>query len=168
MALTQARVKELFEYREDGNLYWKIKPSRSTNIGDIAGWNNGGGYKKVRVNKKPEFVHRLIFLYHHGWLPKFVDHEDVDPCNNRISNLRSATRADNARNKSKQQNNTTGYTGVFFRKDSNKFRAIIGMHGKLVHLGTYKTAKEAAFAYNEAAIRLHGEFASLNKLTETA
>lgn len=164
--LTQARVKELFEYRDDGNFYWKVKPSRSANAGDIAGWTNEKGYKKVRVDGTPQYIHRLIFLYHHGWLPKFVDHEDLNRSNNRIGNLRCATRWDNARNKSKQKNNTTGFTGVFFRKDSNKFRAIIGVNDKLVHLGTYKTAKEAALAYNEAAVKYFGEFARLNKIDE--
>jgi len=167
MTITQERVRELFEYRQDGNLYWKIKASQSTSIGDMAGWDNGGGYKKVRVNKKIQAVHRLIFLYHHGYLPTYVDHADLNPSNNKIENLRAATRADNARNKSKQKNNTTGWTGVFFRKDSGKYRAIIGVNDKLLHLGTFKTPKDAALAYNQAAIQHHGAFARLNQMAET-
>jgi hypothetical protein len=165
--VTQERVRELFDYR-DGNLFWKIRSARCIKIGDMAGWENGNAYKKVRVDGKIEYVHRVVFLYHHGHLPTYVDHKDLNPANNRIENLREATRNDNARNKSKQKNNTTGYIGVSFRKDSNKFRAMIAVNSKSIRLGSYLTAYEAALAYNEAAKRFHGKFASLNKMPQTA
>lgn len=164
--LTQDRVKELFDYK-DGNLFWKVKAAKRTKIGDMAGWVSSKGYKKVRVDRKQEYIHRLIFLMHHGFEPKIVDHVDLNPSNNQISNLRAATREDNARNKNRQKNNTTGFTGVFFRKDSGKFRAIIGINDKLMHLGTYKCPKEAAIAYNQAAIKHHGAFARINKIPQT-
>lgn len=94
-----------------------------------------------------------------------VDHINGDPTDNRKCNLRICDKgAQNAINRPKQKNNTTGYKGVFFRKDSKKYRAAIRVNQKLIHLGQFESAEEAAKCYNEAALKYFGEFAYLNKL----
>ena len=87
--LTQDLVRALFNYR-DGNLYWKISKSYRIKIGNLAGRINKQGYRSVGINNKEYRYHRLIYLYHYGYLPKFIDHIDGNKLNNNIDNLRSA------------------------------------------------------------------------------
>jgi hypothetical protein len=87
-----------------------------------------------------------------------VDHIDGDGLNNRRSNLRLATVAENHRNLRKPSNNTSGYKGVSWRKDRSKWRAAIRVDGRLITLGTFDCPQRAHVAYCEASARLHGEF----------
>lgn len=102
-------------------------------------------------------MHRLIMGNPRG---KFVDHIDGNQLNNQRSNLRLCTNSQNLRNQKINSRNTSGYKGVTFRKDRNKFRAIILDR----FIGYYDTAIDAAKAYNQAAIKEFGEFARLNIL----
>ena len=99
--ITQQQVLELFEYR-DGDLYWKVKPAKQVAVGAKAGCKNSHGYCVVRVNKVLYGIHRIIFLMHHGHLPEYIDHADGDRLNNRIENLRQATKIQNSYNLGKQ------------------------------------------------------------------
>jgi hypothetical protein len=90
-----------------------------------------------------------------------IDHRDRCRSNNSgyVSNLRTATFAENNWNRPKYRNNKSGFKGVSFDKLTGRWRAIIRCN-KVVHrLGRYETPETAAAAYNEAARRLHGEFA---------
>lgn len=91
-----------------------------------------------------------------------VDHIDRDGLNNRRSNLRLATRAQNLQNQGLRENNTSGFKGVNWHKLRQKWRAYIQANGKRRHLGLYSTPEDAARAYNLAAIALHGDYARLN------
>ena len=122
-------------------------------------------------------MHRMILnLTDHKVL---VDHRDKDGLNNQRYNLRVATKSTNAMNK--EANGEIKYKGVivdrtkqkYFHKGSGeyriantkeKIRARIKVDGKSINLGCFNTIEEAALAYNEAAIKYHGEFAVLNKL----
>lgn len=103
-------------------------------------------------------MHRLLMGAEKGEL---VDHEDHDGLNNRLGNLRRATKAQNAMNcRTLRTNNTSGYKGVArYRK---KWQAGINLNGKRNHLGNFDTPEEAARAYDRAAVELFGEFACLN------
>lgn len=159
MELTKDRVREVFEYREDGTLVWKIATSNRAKIGAVAGGQRKTGYWFAAIDGKKYGVHRLVFLYHHGFMPPELDHIDRDPSNNRIENLRAATRPENNWNKTRQSNNTSGYKGVFWRDERKCWVARITVNGKTVGLGSYKTASDAAAAYEKAASLHHGEFA---------
>jgi hypothetical protein len=91
-----------------------------------------------------------------------VDHIDRNGLNNRRSNLRIATHAENQQNQGLRVNNTSGFKGVNWHKPMQKWRAYIQANGKLHHLGLYSTPEDAARAYDTAAITLHGDFARLN------
>lgn len=93
-----------------------------------------------------------------------IDHIDGDPLNNRKSNLRFCTNAENTKNQRKKKNNTSGFKGVSWDKEKKKWAAQITVNQKKIWLGTFEDKVEAAKAYNKAAIKYHGEFAYLNKV----
>lgn len=92
-----------------------------------------------------------------------VDHiNSNETLDNRRSNLRPATSAQNTRNHRKQKTNTSGYIGVYHRKDSGTYMAHVSIDGKLKSLGTFPTAVEAA-KVRDAAVKIHyGGFGMLN------
>ncbi len=91
-----------------------------------------------------------------------VDHIDLDKLNNRRSNLRVATRAQNARNRGLLPNNTSGYMGVSWDRTRSKWLACIEVDATRHSIGRFDTAVEAAKAYNAAAKAHFGEFARVN------
>jgi len=93
--------------------------------------------------------------------PNDTDHINGDRADNRIVNLRLATRAENQRNKRMSSRNQTGYKGVHWRTKNQKWTAIINDRGKNVFLGYFDDPKSAHAAYCDAAKRFHGEFARL-------
>lgn len=185
--LTKELLHECFNY-EDGKLIWKERPlSHFSNEGNrkrfntpyagkVAGYYNKRtdskrddfGYYKVRITLDKSQgmfkLHRLIFLYHHGYLPEIIDHIDGDTMNNKIENLRESDVASNSKNLKRSLHNTSGYKGVHPNKVSKKKPWSANIHSDKVgyFLGSYTTKEEAAYAYNLAAKVLHKEFANLN------
>ena len=96
-----------------------------------------------------------------------VDHKDNDKLNNRKSNLRPATKAQNAFNIAAHRDSKSRYKGVSFDKQRGLWCADISGNGKRLRLGRFKTEREVAIAYNRAALELHGEFARLNEVEES-
>ena len=92
---------------------------------------------------------------------KFVDHIDGDKLNNRRENLRLVTSKQNSRNRHISKNNTSGSKGVTFLAKREKWLAQIWHQGKYMNLGLYDSTELAAHAYNEAALKYHGEHALL-------
>lgn len=101
--------------------------------------------------------HVLVWAWHHkGVQPVNVDHIDKDRTNNRITNLRNSTIAQNLANRGKWGKNKI--KGVF-PTDNGRFRSLITIDGKTRYLGTFDTPKQASDAYNEAATDAFGTFA---------
>lgn len=125
---------------------------------------HSGGYatRKIKVKGK------TISIYMHRQIlgaeceGKHVDHRNRNGLDNRRCNLRTATSAQNNANQSMKSNNSSGFRGVHYSKFAQKFTAKISHQGKAQHLGYFKTAEEAALAYNAAALLFHGELANLN------
>ena len=164
--LTQELVKSLFNYR-DGILYWKkIDVKNQVKIGDKAGTLNDGRYYRTKINIGLHYNHRIIFLYHHGYLPKQIDHIDQNKLNNKIENLREATHSQNGMNRKSCKNTSSKYKGVSWIKCDNMWIAQIGMNNKLEYIDRFKSEIEAALAYNKCAIKLFGGYANLNKIEE--
>lgn len=151
-----------FDYHKDGYLTWRIRPAYNVKVGDKAGSVNGDGYAEVMLFGKTYKTHRLIYLYHNDILPDELDHRDGDNSNNKIGNLRAATKSQNCGNRSVRKNSLTGFKGVSLRGKGGIYRARIMINGKSVSLGNYKTPEDAAAVYNIAALKYFGEFARLN------
>ena len=113
--------------------------------------------------RRPIRMHRVI-LERMGFKDfEDSDHVNKDKLDNRRCNLRPATRSQNNCNRSRRSHNTSGYLGVNWHKLTKKWRAYIAIGKKHKHLGLYKTKEKAARAYNDAAKKHYGEFATLNK-----
>ena len=160
--LTVDLLKHLFDYdKETGNLIWKVSNSHSQKIGDIAGsLHQRLGYVQIGINSKRYYAHRLIFLYHKGYLPKTLDHINGDRGDNRIENLRAVTASQNQHNRKINSNNTSGYKGVSYNARANKWCAEIHLESKRISLGYYKTPEEADAVVRKAREELHGGFAN--------
>ena len=155
-------LNEILSYDpETGIFTWKVNRSTGTaRAGTEAGTLTSNGHRQIGLNGIKYYAHRLAWLLHYGeWPTKYLDHIDNNPDNNRISNLREATHAENLWNTKMQSNNATGYKGASFHKPSGRFMAKIRIDGKRKHLGYYPTAKLAHEAYKSAANKLFGEFA---------
>jgi hypothetical protein len=134
---------------------------------DAIFWSCSLGYASGRLPgvSTAQKMHRLVLERKLGKKLEAadqVDHVNGDRLDNRRSNLRVATPGQNAMNHRLRSDNKSGYKGVWFDAKLGKYTAFIRSGGRRKHIGVYVNAEGAALAYNEAAIRHHGEFAHLN------
>jgi hypothetical protein len=175
--------KKYFDYDADtGDLIHRARPEESFKTlkaakewnnkypGTVAGWKKSCKGKPhsvcVNVFGSTKAAHIVIYEMHFGVVPpgKVVDHWDKNPFNNRLHNLRPATKSQNGMNSDARANGSTGYKGVCLdrraeRRGHKKYLATITKDGKQRHLGHYETPELAHAAYCDAAKELHGEFA---------
>ena len=158
--LTHERLKELLHYDADTGIFTRISSPRQFRIGVIKTTADGiNGYFQIGLLDKLYKSHRLAWFYVHGeWPTNQLDHINRDKIDNRLVNLREATRAENKKNVIAQKNNTSGYKGVSYFKRRRKWVAQICTNGKRTYLGCYTTAAEASRAYESAAKLHHGNF----------
>lgn len=157
--LTRERLLELVGYDiEKGELYW-LEDRGTAKKSDPCGNKRlcGNGYYYMRVEGISAAVHRFVWLFHNGHYDADIDHINNDTLDNHIENLRLCTRSENLRNRGKFANCSSKYKGVYWKKDSKKWRASIRLDGRTINLGHFKTEEEAHLAWLEAASGNHGE-----------
>ena len=148
----QKELRENFSYDKNlGRLRWKVvSPFASAKVGDIAGWaNKNHKYRNIRFNGLNHSEHRLIWIYHYGAIPKgkTPDHINMNRSDNRISNLRLLTDAEQVYAKLAR--------GFCWDKRNKKWTATITKNWKIKHLGRFKTALLARLAYEKATVDRH-------------
>ncbi|TFH72404.1 HNH endonuclease [Gammaproteobacteria bacterium LSUCC0112] len=152
-------LKNTFTYSgETGLLYWKKRNSNRIKIGDAAGSLSNLGTIQLRINGRLFSAHRVIWAIVHGYEPPadlVIDHIDGVRSNNRISNLRLVTQAENTRNTRIGRRNKSGVLGVSFKKSKRRWIAIISDHGKSIYLGSF-IKKEGAIKARRYAQRWLG------------
>jgi hypothetical protein len=109
-------------------------------------------------NRRSISMHRMIMGEPKG---KVVDHRDGSSLNNRRSNLRICTTAENIRNR-RHTGGASRYKGVYFVKRLKKWKAVITFNSKTIHIGCFSDEISAGKAYDKKAKELFGEFACLN------
>lgn len=128
--------------------------------GKHAGRRRSDGYVTVKLYGRHYQAARLAWACMKGeWPPGEVDHINGVPSDNRMENLRQATHQQNAMNRRRRSDNTSGYKGVSFNKQAGKWQATICISGRNCYLGLFASAEEAAAAYQAAAPQFHDQFA---------
>jgi len=188
--MTQQFLKETLTYSEDGNFYWKVdRPVE--HFATLRGYRvymalyAGKFAGKVAVNevymegrkplrdareilfsykgeKKKFPTHKLVYLYHHGYIPDIIDHINGDYLDNRLENLQELNLQLNTSKASMFSHNSSGYRGVRYRKRDNKWIVNIKVDGKGYYVGQYKDLEYAAEVYNYVSKKIFGEYVFTN------
>jgi hypothetical protein len=126
---------------------------------------NGYAVRRAPKGSKPTMIPMARFIMN-APPDKWVDHIDGNTLDNRKSNLRLCTQAQNQMNMRMSRRNTSGYRGVVFDKrphqQNRPWQATVSFKGKPVYVGCFATPEEAARAFDKKALELRGEFAQLN------
>jgi len=154
--VTKEELLDLFEYK-DGNLYWK-KPRKGTLKNKKAGYLSIK-YIVVMINGKNYMLHRLVFLMFNGYLPELIDHKDGNPLNNRVENLREASKSENSCNAKARSTNSTNIKNVVFVKEKKKYKVQISKDSKYIFIGYFDNIKLAEVAAIKARQKYHKQFA---------
>lgn len=166
-------LDELFEVDETSpsGLRRRKSVSQNTKEGDIAGTKNQG-YWKVKIRHEGKtflyLAHRIVYAMNtrKNIDEVLIDHIGGANKGNEPRNLREASRSQNARNRVKKDSKCSSkYLGVCWHKSTSKWMARLVHNNTSIYLGVYTSEIDAALAYNEAALRYHGEFANLNDLS---
>lgn len=180
---TPEQLRQLLRYEpETGRLFWREQttPEYFRDGGkslrhSMNAWNakyagreaftasTKSGHRRGRIAGHGLLAHRVIWAMHIGtWDFGLIDHRDLDGANNRMDNMRPATKSENGANRVAKPGASSQYLGVGWHKAAGKWKAAISTNDRTCHLGLYDSEEDAARAYDVAAGQLHGEFARLN------
>lgn len=152
--ITQQRLKELFYYDTlTGEFTRKIAVGRHKchHINKPVGTKQNKGYVVIGADKKRYMAHRLAWLYVYGcWPSNDLDHINQNKSDNRIANLRQASRSKNMHNVSLHKHNSSGHKGVSWHKPRKKWRAYIFVGYTQIHLGLFDKVGDAVKARKQA------------------
>lgn len=167
-------LRQLLNYDpETGKLCWKERPLEMfASESHCKTWNTRyackeagrlkyDGYVIVRIFGHDYRGHRVAWAVHCGRWPHEgmdIDHVNLVRSDNRIANLREATRSQNKMNQPAHADSMSGLKGISRCLRDNKWKAHIQISGKRTFLGRFQTPEEAHEAYRRASEQVHGEF----------
>lgn len=142
--ITLDYLKSIIYYDEvTGLATWKLNVSKRQKAGCEIGYLEVQGYRCVRINGVLYRTHRLAWFYIHGCWPDNIDHINGIRDDNRISNLRSVTDQENQKNQKIRDDNTSGFIGVSWSQERNKWVSYINHNKKRIPLGRFDKKYEA-------------------------
>jgi hypothetical protein len=158
---TQEPVHELLNYNPwTGCLIRLISTSSRSRAGDVAGWTNSDGYRRVYIDGRAYTATHVIWCWMRGeWPEETIDHIDTDSTNNRWKNLRPANDSEQQWNKGIQRNNISGVRGVHRNSRRGKWYAQIRVNNVTKFLGSFDRFEDAVAARRDAELLYHGRFA---------
>jgi hypothetical protein len=151
--LTQQRLKEVLHYNPKTGVFTWIKNS------NIASSKSPHGYLRVYVDGTSFYQHRLAWFYVNGcWPENEIDHINGVRTDNRINNIRLATRSENEMNTKMRSDNSSGVKGVSWYASRGRWVAEIRLQGKNIWLGQFEELKDAENAIRKARPKIHDKF----------
>jgi len=158
--ITQEILKEYLHYDPDTGFFtWLKSAGKRVKAGMVAGALTSDGYIQIKLLGRVYKAHRLAWFYIAGeWPKEYIDHINGVKNDNRISNIRQATQAENMKNTVVPKTNKSGFKGVCWDKAKNKWLAQLKLYGKTKYLGLFEKPEDASLAYQNAARKYHGEF----------
>lgn len=123
-------------------------------------WVTSHGYVKFRHEKKDVYLHRYIMNIQDKNIK--IDHKNGNKLDNRRENLRICTQSENCRNKRIRKDNKSGMTGIYWRKNRNKWQVQICLNGTRYTGGCHDDLFSAIKSRMQLANKIHGEFADIN------
>lgn len=159
--LTAVRLREVLSYSPETGEFIRLLPCKGCRVGDLVGSMSAHGYMRTKIDGEHHFLHHLAFLYVTSSWPRYgIDHRDGNRARNVYTNLRDVPLRVNIQNKRKAAaDNKACLLGVS-PSESGRWRASIGVNGKVMQLGTHDTPELAHAAY-VAAKRIHHEGCTL-------
>ena len=151
-------VRQAFTY-DSGVLRWKVAHGRRGRAGEVAGSKGPEGYVKIKWNRRLYQAHRLIFAFHYSWMPEEVDHINGNRSDNRIENLRAATKSLNQLNAKLRVDSRSGVKGVHWCERDQRWVATVRQNRKIVYQRYFRNLDDAAQAVQKARVEAHGAFA---------
>jgi len=159
--ITQEYLKQHFTYHEDG-VFIRNKTGEKV----VCNPTNGQRYLRIGIQGKPRPLHRMIFLYHHGYLPEVTDHIDGNRMNNRIENLRNCNQSQNCLNSKHRATSTSPYKNVYLQRYQNHqdhwrkmWIVSISVNRKRKFIGSFEDVELADLVATEARDLYHGAYA---------
>ncbi len=158
--ITQERVRELFDYcPQRGKLIWRISNSSRARVGNIAGYIDTDGYRRVSVDGRKCQATNVIWLWVTGeWPDETIDHKDGNQSDDRWDNLRHADRSQQQWNTGVPRNNLSGCKGIYWEARRKKWYAQITAKGTRKHLGYFDLKEDAITARRSAEHLYYGQF----------
>ncbi|EOW6163946.1 TPA: HNH endonuclease [Klebsiella pneumoniae] len=154
-------LRALLTYDKDTGVFRRNTSSGGQEIGSIAGTISKHGYIRIRIKNKAYFAHRLAWLYEYGvWPENEIDHINGEKSDNRLINLREASRSGNNHNKKHQKNSASGVKGVSWSKKDKRWHARCRANKQTVYFGSFMDLEEAMLAVIKAREKYHGKFAN--------
>lgn len=155
--ITQIELLKRLHYNPDTGVFtWKTRDG-SVKIGSVAGTRHRTGYIHIAINGKDYKAHRLAWLYVYDYFPSNdIDHINRVKNDNRISNLREATRSQNCVNSTQRKD---GLKWAYFNAKTKRWVAKIKVKQRIIHLGTFDTEIEAYKTAYRKILELYGDFA---------
>ena len=158
--ITQSKLLKLLRYdSKTGHFYWRkwrtgVRKNRMVGCHAQSGGSKGRSwYVIIGIDGKIFSAHRLAYQYVTGKIPRHIDHINHNDLDNRWKNLREIAKITNHHNSRRQLRNISGYTGVTWRADRNKWQARIVFFGKTTFLGYFTKLQEAVAIRKTAELK---------------